>query len=550
MAGNMEGVTPWPRELAESYRRAGYWRGQTFGDVVADWASAHGDAPALVGGGQRLSYREMAARADGCAEKLLDLGIKPGDRVVIQLPNIVEFVILTLALFRIGGLPVMALPAHRRHEISYFAEFSGAVAYAIPSAWGGFDYQDLARQVKADSRALKHVLVVGEGIDPAFTDLTALCAEPGGDATRLDALRPDPASVALFLLSGGTTGLPKLIPRSHDDYIYNFEASAQVSGFGPDTVYLAALPVSHNFPLSSPGLLGAFHGGGRVVLAPTPKAEAAIALMRQESVTVSGVVPAIAIQWMDYVEREGTGVASLEMLQVGGAKLNPEAARRIGPVLGCKLQQVFGMAEGLLCYTRPDDAQDIVLNTQGRPLSPGDEIRIVGPDGAPVAPGQPGELLTRGPYTLRGYYKAEEHNRRAFTPDGFYRTGDVVRADAAGNLTVEGREKDLINRGGEKISAEEIENLILGHPAVFNTAAVAMADPTLGERVCAYVQLKEGHSLDLAGLVAHLEAQDIAKFKLPERLVLIDALPVTNVGKVDKKALREDIAARLEAESG
>jgi 2,3-dihydroxybenzoate-AMP ligase len=207
------------------------------------------------------------------------------------------------------------------------------------------------------------------------------------------------------------------------------------------------------------------------------------------------------------------------------------------------------MAEGLLNYTRLDDPDDVVVETQGRPLSPADELLIVGPDGEPVADGEPGELLTRGPYTIRGYYRAEAHNATAFTTDGFYRTGDVVRRDPGGNLIVEGRAKDLINRGGEKISAEEIENLLLAHPAVREVAAVAMPHPVLGEQTCAYLVLRPGDDLDLKALSAYLDGRGVARFKWPERLEIVGALPVTNVGKVDKKKLRDDIAAKLAAES-
>ena len=238
------------------------------------------------------------------------------------------------------------------------------------------------------------------------------------------------------------------------------------------------------------------------------------------------------------------------MLQVGGARLVPEVARRIGPALGCRVQQVFGMAEGLLNYTRLDDPDDVVVETQGRPLSPADEILVVGPDGEPVADGEPGELLTRGPYTIRGYYRAEAHNAVAFTADGFYRSGDVVRLDPSGNLTVEGRAKDLINRGGEKISAEEIENLLIAHPAVREAAAVAMPHPVLGEQTCAYLVLRPGETVDLAALSAYLDGRGVARFKWPERIEVVDALPVTNVGKVDKKKLRDDIAAKMPGGKG
>jgi len=272
-----------------------------------------------------------------------------------------------------------------------------------------------------------------------------------------------------------------------------------------------------------------------------------MATVEAERVTITALVPALVIRWLEANSAKRFDLSSLEVLQVGGARLAPEVARRIGPAIGCKVQQVFGMAEGLLNYTRLDDPDDVVVATQGRPMSPLDEILIVGPDDQPVPDGEAGELLTRGPYTIRGYYRADAHNAKAFTADGFYRSGDIVRRDQGGNLIVEGRAKDLINRGGEKISAEEIENLLLAHPAVREAAAVAMPHAVLGEQTCAYLVLRRDETLDLPALSAYLEERGVARFKWPERLEIVEALPVTNVGKVDKKKLREDIAAKLEA---
>jgi 2,3-dihydroxybenzoate-AMP ligase len=291
--------------------------------------------------------------------------------------------------------------------------------------------------------------------------------------------------------------------------------------------------------------MGTLAAGGRVVMAPSPKPEDAMAAVEAERVTITALVPALVIRWLEANADRRFDLSSLEVLQVGGARLVPEVARRIGPAIGCKVQQVFGMAEGLLNYTRLDDPDDVVVDTQGRPVSPADEILIVGPDDQPVPDGEAGELLTRGPYTIRGYYRADAHNAKAFTADGFYRTGDIVRRDAGGNLIVEGRAKDLINRGGEKISAEEIENLLLSHPAVREAAAVAMPHPVLGEQTCAYLVLRPDETVDLPALCAYLESRRVARFKWPERLEILDALPVTNVGKVDKKKLRDDIAAKL-----
>jgi 2,3-dihydroxybenzoate-AMP ligase len=560
----LPGCVPFPDEVAERYRTAGYWRGERLGDLLRRWAEAGGERTAISargsGGvpekdsGMSMSYAELDAAADRVAAGLRRLGLAKSDRVILQLPNVVEFPAVVFGLLRLGVLPIFALPPHREHEINYLVSHSEAVAYLACDTFGGFHYGELGAAARKEASSLRHVLLLDGPDDErnGFLNLRRLLDDPIDAAesrAEADADPPDPSDVAFFLLSGGTTGLPKLIPRTHDDYAYNITAAAEVSGLGPSTVYMVALPAAHNFPLGCPGIMGTLAVGGRVVMAPSPKPEDAMAVVEAEQVTITALVPALVIRWLEANADERFDLSSLEVLQVGGARLVPEVARRIGPAIGCKVQQVFGMAEGLLNYTRLDDPDHVVVGTQGRPMSPDDEILVVGPDDLPVPDGEPGELLTRGPYTIRGYYRAEAHNTKAFTADGFYRTGDVVRRDQGGNLIVEGRAKDLINRGGEKISAEEIENLLLAHPAVQEVAAVAMPHPVLGEQTCAYLVLRPDETLDLAALSAYLEERRVARFKWPERLELLDALPVTNVGKVDKKKLRDDIAAKLAAET-
>ena len=344
----------------------------------------------------------------------------------------------------------------------------------------------------------------------------------------------------MFLLSGGTTGLPKLIARTHNDYSYNARASAELCRLGEGTVYLVSLPASHNFPLACPGILGTLLSGGRVVMIPSPDPASAFAAIEREGVTITAVVPAVAQRWLAHAAEVGSGaLRTLQVLQVGGARLADEHATRVKPVLGATLQQVFGMAEGLLNYTRLDDPDEVICGTQGRPLSPGDEVRIVDADGRSRPDGQPGALLTRGPYTPRGYYRAPEQNARAFTPDGWYASGDVVRRRPDGNLVVEGRDKDMINRGGEKISAEEVENLLYRMPGIAQVAAVAAPDAELGERICVFVVPEPGQDITLGAIRDGMATAGVARFKWPERLEIVAELPVTKMGKLDKKALRD-----------
>ncbi|MEW2503754.1 AMP-binding protein [Amycolatopsis sp. NPDC047767] len=548
-------TVPWPAADADRYVAAGYWAGVPLGELLREAAGRAPDAPALIDAadGTRLTHAQLDERAAAAAVRLLDLGLAPGHRMIVQLGNGWEFVVLTLACLRAGIVPVMALTAHRRTELAYLARHAEATAIAVPDRLREFDHQALAHELAPAVQDVTgeawHVLVAGDEITPGSVDLRALCGpavDPAADRARLDPLRPDSRDVAVFLLSGGTTGLPKLIARTHDDYAYNARASAELTGFGPDTGYLVSLPAGHNFPLACPGILGALLAGGRVVMLPSPEPVRAFATIAAEGVTHTAVVPAVAARWLEHATEHGAReLASLRVLQVGGARLADNLARRITPALGATLQQVFGMAEGLLNYTRVDDSAEVICTTQGRPLSPADDVRLVDELDADVAPGEPGSLLTRGPYTPRGYYRAAEQNARAFTADGWYRSGDICRMTADGSLIVEGRDKDMINRGGEKISAEEVENLVYQLPAVRQVAAVAMPDEVLGERVCLYVVAKPGTSVTLEQIRAAMEDIGVARFKLPEHLVLVDELTATKVGKIDKKALRADIAQRL-----
>ena len=412
------------------------------------------------------------------------------------------------------------------------------MAYILPGIYGGFDYRPLAREAKTKAESLKHIIVMGEAEE--FINLEDLYI----DAENLQETGVQSSDVAFLQLSGGTTGLSKLIPRTHDDYIYSLRKSVEICGITEETIYLGVLPIAHNYPMSSPGFLGVLYGGGRVVLSPGPSPDEAFPLIEKHRVTITSLVPPLALRWLDALSTRNYDLSSLQVLQVGGAKFSAEAARRVKPAFGCQLQQVFGMAEGLVNYTRLDDPEDVIVNTQGRPMSEFDEIRIVDEDDKEVAIGETGSLLTRGPYTIRGYYKAPEHNEKSFTKDGFYRTGDLVSMNEDGYLTVEGRDKDQINRGGEKIAAEEVENHLLAHPSVHDAAIVAMPDRYLGERTCAFI-IPRGETPAGKVLKQFLKDRGLATYKIPDRVEFTESFPKTPLGKVSKKALRQIITEKL-----
>jgi 2,3-dihydroxybenzoate-AMP ligase len=540
----LAGCTPWPDELALTYRAKGYWESISIPHLFETMVTEAPDRVAVVEGDQRAMLADLWAESGRFAAHFDRLGLAKGQRVVFQLPNSKVFFSAFLGLLRIGVIPVMALPAHRETELIHFARFSAATALFVPAQIREFDFRPMAETVRAAASSLRHVFVLGEALEGQIS-LNTLAAIPSGkDDGVADIVDLDPGDVALMLLSGGTTALPKLIPRTHNDYVYNFKQSAKIGGFGPDTVLLAVLPLAHNYTLGSPGALGALAHGGRVVIAPKMDCETVFTLVGREGVTTIPAAVPLIVNWLNDPRLDSFGATSLRVIQNGGARLSPELRERVRRRLGCQFQEIYGTAEGLLNMTRLDDPDERVLHSSGAPICDDDEIKVLDVEGHEVADGEPGELVVRGPYTIRGYYNAPDINAKAFTSDGFYRMGDIVRKYGRYVVT-EGRKNDLINRGGEKISTDEVENYILKHPAIRGVAVVAMPDEVLGEKACAFVTLNPGQRLTFDELKEFLLAQRIAKFKLPERLEVLDEFPISPAGKILRRSLREMIEALL-----
>jgi len=545
----LEGVVPFPPEFARRYRERGYWANKSLAQEFDVVFKRFASRVALIDRGKSITYAELDHLSTNLALQLLEAGFVPLDRVVVQLPNVAEFVILYFALQKIGCIPIAALVTHRFAEISQFVELSGAKACVIPEAHGDCDYADIVNRVKKQSASLKFGILLGAKRE-GFLSLSEMIHVPAKlPASALSELHFDPADPAVFQLSGGTTGIPKLIPRTHNDYAYNSKVASSVCGVTADSVLLIVLPIAHNLPLACPGIQGFMFHGGSVVVSMSSRPDDMCALIEKHGVTHVKVVPALLIRLLNDPAVKKYDLSSLRYIQSGGQRLQPEVrllTRRLIP--SAFVQENFGMSEGLLMFVRIDDPEDVRLETVGRPVSPDDEVRILDEDDNEVPFGEVGELCCRGPYTLRGYFGVPEYNARTFTSDGFYRSGDLMRQHPSGNYMVEGRKKDLINRGGEKISAEEVENLILSHPAVKNVACIAVPDPDLGERMCACVLLKDGAELRFETLKTFLMGKEIAKYKLPERLEILPDFPLSTFGKVSKKKLVEMISPKVAAE--
>ncbi|MBJ7532894.1 (2,3-dihydroxybenzoyl)adenylate synthase [Rhodomicrobium vannielii ATCC 17100] len=524
----------WPDDMAELYVTKGLWLGRPLSRIIEDRKKDCAEALAIICGDRRFSYGDLDRLSSSLAGRLAARGMKVGDTALVQLPNVAEFYIVFFALLKIGVAPVNALFVHRKLELTAYARQIAPRLLIGTRANPLFSDDAFVDVLKEISPNLSLALFLGETKSSSSLDYWINTPFEGASCYAPSA----PDEVAFFNLSGGSTATPKLIPRTHNDYDYSVRLSAEICQLTRKTRFLCALPAGHNYPMSSPGSLGVFHVGGCVVMASSPEPLSCFDLIERHSVNMVALVPPAVSLWLHATPGREASLKSLELLQVGGANFAEAIARRIPEALGCRLQQVFGMAEGLVNYTRLDDPGERVFTTQGRPMSPYDEIKIIDEEGCPVAKGEVGMLVTRGPYTFRGYYRSPQHNAHAFDDEGFYKTGDLVRITDDGNLRVVGRVKDQINRGGEKIAAEEVENLLLTHPDVAHAALIAIKDPSMGERSCAFV-VTRNPGLKSSTLRRYLASLGTAEYKLPDRIAFIDAMPLTAVGKIDKKRLSE-----------
>lgn len=529
-------ITPWPESLASQYESAGYWQALSLTDHLQMWARQYGQKTALVDVNGRLSYTDLYNESQQLAVALSALGLRQGDRVLVQLPNRLEFVLACFAMFRIGVIPIFALPASKDADLDAFCTLAQPCAIVSQCWMNGTDRTQMLLSLPARHACLKQLLLLdATGLPTRINQASILSWSQLDGESRALPEPPNYRDVALMLLSGGTTGTPKLIPRTHCDYALNFTEAAKRSGFNADTVYLACLPISHNFAFGSPGVLGTLSVGGCAVLSASPTCDDAFRWIESQAVTTTSLVPTLVRHWLDALAWENANLSSLTLIQVGGAYLDPALAKKITPAFNCYLQQVFGMAEGLLCFTGLADEPFLIHHTQGTPLLSADELQVVDTHGQPVKVGEEGELWVRGPYTIRGYYRGEAHNQASFTEDGFYRTGDKVVLDKDGYVRVTGRIKDQINRAGEKIAAPEIEAQLRQHPAVDDAAVIAIPDPELGEKSCAVILTAS--TLSLAELHDFLQCQGVAQYKKPDLLHLVRQWPLTPVGKIDKTKL-------------
>ncbi|MGD0237199.1 MAG: AMP-binding protein [Syntrophorhabdales bacterium] len=544
---SVEGFEPYKAEDAEKYNRLRWWHGITWGDMFDKATDLYPGKVGLVDDTTRLTYKELREKTDKAAIGFMGLGIKSQDFVLLQLPNWHEFVISFFALQKIGAIPVLLISRHGLSEINYLSSLTNPTAWILPDRYKNIDYLPLIEGVTNATKSLRTIITARAADKSKFVTLENLIESSKLTPSNLEALadrRPDPMEVSIISPTGGTTGLPKAVPRTHNDFIAYIEYHSKAWEITSNDTLLTVAPVSHSQGMHV-GLGGSFFNYGKYVLGDSTDPDDICKIIEREKVTAFPTVPALAQRIVNIENLKQYDLSSLKKIYCGGAPSTPDLVKAVYEKLNCKFVNAFGSSEGMSSMTRLDDDIETICTTVGRLDCPYNRVKTIDQYGNELPPNKEGEIAYKGPTIFTGYLKSHEENTKNFTADGFFKTGDLAKIDEKGVIRITGRIKDTILRGGETISAGGIERLVRSHPAVAEAAIIGMPDKALGERICAYIQLRPGATLSHEELIAHLKSAGASVMQLPERVEFIDSLPLTGVGKADKKALKEDIKKKL-----
>ena len=551
MVDLLEGCNPYEKEDADKYNELRWWAGLTFGDVFDRATDIHPEKEAFVDLYSRFTYGEAREKTDKLALSLMDLGIKPKDRVLLQLPNWNEFVFAFFALQKIGAITVLLIDRYRQFEINHLINISGATAWIVPAKYKKTDFVPIIDDMLREHPEMEHVITVRGKVDrPGFSSLEKLIEEAeltDENLGKLAAARPDPMQIAHMGPTGGTTGLPKIVARSHNSLLTGIEYCSKSWDQSCEDVNLIVGPIGHDLSFSK-GFVGSVITQGKVVLLDLADDKDICDTIEREKVTSIIWVPTLAQRMIEYADLDKHDLSSLKKMHSAGGASQPGLVKSVTEKLNVKFYNGYGSTEGTTTITRTTDSLETICSCVGRPTCPFDTYKLIDSNGKDVPPGGQGELVLKGPGVFTGYYNNPEENAKAFTADGFFRTGDMARIDEYGRITLTGRIKEMINRGGESISAAPIEGLIVAHPDVKAVAVIAMPDPLMGERVCAYIQPKAEAQLTFEGIISFLKEKKASVLQFPERMEFIQDMPLTAAEKIDKKVLRADIQEKLAAE--
>ena len=524
--------------LAERWRKQGQWGNETFFDSLARRAELHPSREVFVDGYERITYGELKDKVERCAAFLRRIGIKRGDVVTIQLPNRIAFPIVFFSLELIGAIANKVNPDFRVRELDYILRFSGSRAFVCPASFKDFDYLEMARGLRDTLPELEHVVVAGSVVEGEW-NLERGIAE-STPLTPSERVRMGADEVYRLAFTSGTTGNPKCVLHSFNTTLPAVQQINSDMAVTEREVQLVYLPVCLNWGYLC--LLQAIVSGSRAVLLERFSPQEALALIQREGATYIATAPASIVAMLNAPGLANYDVSSLRVVITGGASAAIETIRDYQARMPGHLIELYGMLEtGFHTYTRFSDDPAKVNGTIGRVVS-SMELKVLNELGQEVARGEVGEIAALGPSVHLGYHANAVANAEAFTADGWFRTGDLGRiVDAAGNVEIVGRRKEIINRGGKKFFPREVEEILYSHPKVMHAAMVGIADQRLGERNCLCVIPRPGQSVTLAEMIGHLKGQ-VADYKLPEEFRIVEELPFTATGKLRRHVLAEWVA--------
>ncbi len=541
------------------YREGGWWRDGTIADDLHRAVAAHPERTAIVawrgeggdaGSVETITYERLRLLTDRCAGALLELGVGRGDIVSIELPNIWELSVLFLACARIGAVVNPIQPILRSRELRFILQRTRSRVCVVPDRWRGFDYAGMLASLTQDVPTLEHCVVVGGArgetvplgvsFQRHFLDTAWEERHP---AAELDALAPAADDVAQVMFTSGTTGEPKGAVHSHNTLYAAMHGEPYVLGLDESDVVHMGSPLTHQAGFLYCHFMPVFLGG-TAVFQDVWDASVMLRLVEEAGVTFAMGATPFALDAIAAQRAQPRRVETLRTFVCGGTSIPSHLVREAAEVLGVELVALWGMTEnGGVTLTGPGDPPELVASSDGRPV-PWMEVRIVDDEGVECAGTAVGRLRCRGASQCLGYFRRPDLYAASVDADGWFDTGDLAHSDGHGGIRIAGRVKDLIVRGGEKVPVVEVESALYRHPLVREVAVVAFPDERLGERACAAI-VPEGAgaaSLTLADLQQHLEALGMAKQFWPERLEILDELPKTPSGKVQKFVLRQQIA--------
>jgi non-ribosomal peptide synthetase component E (peptide arylation enzyme) len=526
----------------EAYRAERFWPDEIEWTYLERWAESRGADLAVADGEQELTFGQFRADAARFAQGLFGLGVRAGDRIVVQTPNWVEGLVAFAGVHRLGAILVPQSSIYRAEELRYAIEKTEAEVLVVPGEHRGFDHAEMARGLRDGVACLREVVTLrSDSASIRYEDLVA-----GGPS--YDGPLPTPDDVRYVIFTSGTTARPKACSHSSNTSLSNVFVLNEMLGMTDADVMFMPSPITHatgmTCAMQQPVVLGI-----PVVLQDRWDPEVALGLIGRYQCTLAISATPFLSMLADTYDSTRHDISSFRLFATGGAPVPGPVVSKVLDRLGCRVTTIYGGSEaGSATCTRLDDPPERAINTDGRP-NPRFTMRLVDAEGADVATGEEGEILGKGPGRMLAYWGDPDLTAAVVDQEGWYRTGDLARADERGYIRITGRTKDIIIRGGLNLSALEIEELVLGHPRVRDVAVVGMPDERLGERACAFVVAGGTPALTLAEITALLDERGVARQKHPERLEVVDELPRSVIGKVDKRFLRERIAAIVAAEA-